>query len=371
MRKLFVLLAAVALVVAFTAPARAEVSFYGHILFETYMQDVSDAPDIGRTYSATDTLWLVDHGDSRFGANFKNGDFSANVEIRARMDSLERQWNASWNFGAGTLTIGHGWTPDFSVIVGWAYGPGTSGGYGDPGGSVRADMIQLATGGLKVALAQPYTAGHCTPTTWPTPSAATRVVAGYDDVETSIPKLIASYNLNVGPAAIKLFGAYQTYAERDSATDNTVDIDTTYLGANVNVGFGPAYVKAQYWMGQNVGVMAPFPYPPKTAHGPVYIGTTLTDEDNSAYGVVVGYNISETMKIEAGYEASKSECDAGTYAEDTNSAYYVTLPIKVGKNFTLTPEIIFWDDEDYVDQAGVSYEQGDTTLYGIAWKITF
>jgi len=355
MRKLFLILAVVALAVTFTVPARAEVSFYGHILQLTYMIDASKE-FTGTNYSDKDLVWRMDDGDSRFGARFKSGDFSANVEIRPRSDALERQWNASWNFGTGTLSIGHMWSPEFSCIGGAAYVPGLLGGYGDPGCTGRADMIKLAVGGLQVALVEPYDG-------W--------AVTGGGDTDTSLPKLVASYTLNVGPAAIKVFGGYQSYAEVNTATDKEVDIDSYIFGANVSAAFGPAYVKAMYWMGQNNATYAPFPYPVGTANGPDYTGTTLTDADNSAYEIVLGYNISETMKIEGGYLASDYECDAGPVREDTNSAYYVTLPIKLAANMTITPEFIFLDDEEWKNAAGVETKQGDRTIYGVAWKITF
>ena len=359
MRKLFLILAVVALAVTFTVPARAEVSFYGHILYLTYMQNSSDEYNLdtnGWNYSDSDLVWRMDDGDSRFGARFKSGDFSAAVELRPRSDALERQWNASWNFGAGTLTIGHGWSPEFSCIGGAAYVPGLLGAYGDPGCTVRADMIKLSMGALQVALVEPYDGA---------------VVTGGGDTDTSLPKLVASYVLNVGPAAIKFFGGYQSYAEVTTATDTEVDIDSHIIGANVSAAFGPAYAKAMYWMGQNNGTYAPPPYPVGTSHGPDYTGTTLTDEDNSAYEVVLGYNISETMKIEGGYLASKFEREAGIIREDTNSAYYVTLPIKLAANMTITPEFIFLDDEDWKNAAGTETKEGDRTLDGVAWKITF
>ena len=369
MRKLFVILAVAVLAFAFTVPARAEVSFYGFIRFATYMKDVSKEAAPGGAFDDSDLVWKMDDGDSRFGARFKNGDFSATVELRPRSDALERQWNAAWNFGAGTLSIGHMWSPEFSCITGSGYGPGTLGGYGDPGCTVRDDMIQLSIGGLKLALVAPYTAGVGAPPA----GAGTKVTGAGADIDTTIPKLAASYLLNVGPAAIKLFGGYQTYAEVDTATDKEVDIGAYLIGASVSAAFGPAYAKAVYWMGQNEGVYTRWPYRLGTAHGPNYVAATdtLTDADNSAYVIVLGYNISETMKIEGGYVASKYECDAGLVKEDTNSAYYVNLPIKLASNFTVTPEILFLDNEDKTLFNGNKVEEGDTTIYGVAWVITF
>jgi len=93
MRKLFILVGVVLLAVAFTVPARAEVNFYGHIRFLTYMQDMSKEAT-GTNFEDTNLIWRMDDGDSRFGARFKNGDFSAIVELRPRSDTLERLWEA-------------------------------------------------------------------------------------------------------------------------------------------------------------------------------------------------------------------------------------------------------------------------------------
>jgi len=360
MRKLFILVGVVLLAVAFTVPARAEVNFYGHIRFLTYMQDVSKEATAAKLFDDSNLIWRMDDGDSRFGARFKNGDFSAIVELRPRSDTLERLWEASWKFGAGTLTIGHSYSPEFSACGGAAYAPGTLTGYGDPSCTVRDDLVKLAIGNLNVALVAPYTGAA--------------VTGAGTDVDTSLPKLAASYMLTVGPAAIKLFGGFQSYDLVDPLTDQGLSIDSHIIGVEPTAAFGPAYVKAFYAMGQNLGTYTK--YFPKTAHGPNYDAATntLTDADNTVYGLVLGYTISETMKIEGGYLTSEYEIDKGAgadFKEDTNSAYYITLPIQVAKNFTVIPEILILNDDDYKGFDGKTYEQGDTTYYGVAWKITF
>jgi hypothetical protein len=84
MRRLLVLVAAVALVASFTLPALAaekEVSFYGRVWMDTFMYDKSkEWAGTGYTKSDTDLLWnLPGNGTSRFGANFKWDSMSANI----------------------------------------------------------------------------------------------------------------------------------------------------------------------------------------------------------------------------------------------------------------------------------------------------
>ncbi|UCE34891.1 MAG: hypothetical protein JSV40_02970 [Deltaproteobacteria bacterium] len=80
MRKLFILLAAVAFAFAFTTPAAAEVNFSGFVAFETYMTNVdSDAPGYKDT---DDLLWDMDNVCTRVTASFKEGPISGLVELR-------------------------------------------------------------------------------------------------------------------------------------------------------------------------------------------------------------------------------------------------------------------------------------------------
>jgi len=350
MRKLFILLAAVAFAFAFTTPAAAEVNFSGFVAFETYMTSV-DSP--GTTPDADDLLWTLDRVCSRLSANFKEGPVSGYVELRPLVNSYVRHWWASWNFGAGTFGIGQTWTPEFSCIGSVKRGCGAAGPL-DPACSARIPFAQLQFGGLKIAAGEPNA------------PAANIVGGGYTDVETSLPKLMASYNLNVGMVGLKLFGGYNTYAERDPATDQSVDIDSYVVGLTASAGLGPLTVKGMVYTGENTveyGVGAP-------AFNAFWNGTAIVDESGMWYGIDVAYKVSDMFSVAAGYQTGESESDRpGTY-EDPTTTYFANATITLAKGVTLTPEYAVVDNDE-ITVAGVKTEESKTTWIGVYWQINF
>ena len=84
MKKLIIMLAALAMVAAFTASAMADVSLYGSARFNTYSV-YTDKDWNGGTgnYSDTDTQWRMGNL-SRFGAIFKGDTVGGRFEVDAR-----------------------------------------------------------------------------------------------------------------------------------------------------------------------------------------------------------------------------------------------------------------------------------------------
>jgi hypothetical protein len=192
------------------------------------------------------------------------------------------------------------------------------------------------------------------------------VGGGYSDTETSLPKLMASYNLNVAMVGLKLFGGYNSYAERDPATDQTQDIDSMIYGITASAGFGPLTVKGMVWGGENTveyGAGAP-------GFSAAWNGTAIVDASAMYYGIDLAYAVSDTIKVAAGYQTGESESDLpGTY-EDPTSTYFVNATITLAKGVTLTPEYAVVDNDD-VTVAGVKTEQSKTTWMGVYWQINF
>jgi len=97
MKKLLVLLAAVAFVVAFTVPAMAaDWGFYGSARMATFMNDVT--PAAPATQSDDDLLWDL-QGNSRIGASVKAGAIGGLFEYGSTPNL--RQLYGTWNFGGG------------------------------------------------------------------------------------------------------------------------------------------------------------------------------------------------------------------------------------------------------------------------------
>jgi hypothetical protein len=349
MRKLFILFAAVAFAFAFTTPAKAEVNFSGFVAFETYMQSIDN---VAPALDEDDLIWTLDRTCSRLSVNFSEGPVAGYVEIRPNVGSYVRHWWASWNFGAGTFGIGQTWTPEFSCIGSVKRGCGVAGPL-DPACSARIPFAQVQFGGLKIAAGEPNTDG-------------TVIGGAYDDVETSLPKLMASYNLNVGMVGLKFFGGYNTYSERNSTTDQTQDIDSMVYGLTASAGFGPLTVKGMVWGGENTaeyGAGAP-------AFAAFWDGTTLQDSSILVYGVDVAYAVSDMLKVAAGYQTGESESDRPGVYEDPTSSYFVNATFTLAKGVTITPEYAVVDDDD-VTIAGVKTEESKTSWIGVYWQINF
>ena len=387
MRKLFVLFAAVALAFAFATPAKADVSISGYAAFNTYIIDV-DYP--GATYDTSDTIWTMDRFCSRLTFAFKEGPFGATVELRPFTANMVRHWWATWNFGAATLGIGQFWAPDFQSISTAKYDCGTPGGdYGDMGGSVRAEMVQLQFGGLKIAAAPPVTdvseetaadyvvslpadAG----TTWAPVSAPftdgsilySVPGSGFDTIaETSLPKLMASYNLNVAMVGLNFFGAYQSYDQVDSA-GKSYGIDSYSVGANATLGFGPLTVAALLWTGTNITELG---YS-TIGFAAVYDSTSdsIKDADYMGYGLNLSYKVNDAWTVTGGYYAGESELDLPGTWEDPSAAYFVNATWRVAKNVYISPEFAV-EDKDDITEDGVVTEEEETTYIGVYWQIKF
>ena len=103
MKKLLVLLAAVAFVVAFTVPAMsADWNFYGSSRISTFFDGDSEELT-GTGFDDDDLTWGL-QGNSRIGAKVKAGDISGRFEYGTGINL--RLLYASWNFGGGELLVG-------------------------------------------------------------------------------------------------------------------------------------------------------------------------------------------------------------------------------------------------------------------------
>jgi hypothetical protein len=354
MRKLLVLLSAVALIVAFTMPVAAadkEVSFYGQVWMDTYMESKSlgDLDD-------DDLRWnLNDNGTSRFGANFKWGNMSANAEIRPLSASMYRQWWGAWDFGRGNLLVGHTWSPlyVYPTITNQSHAGGSMGGIGFWVGDLRQAQIRLTFGNLILALVEPST---------------NHALLADSEFDTTLPKLEAVYTAKLGPLTLVPFLGYQTYDEVDTTTDNSYGIDGMVYGLTAKAAFGPGYVKGQLWKAQNGKEWGDL-Y--NTGFGAFYdaVEDDIADEDSTGYGITAGMKLSDMMSFEVGYGSSTYELDRSGTWETEASGMYAQLTINLAEGFMLVPEI---GKKDYeATAAGSTAKESDLTYYGATWKIHF
>ncbi|HUT71113.1 MAG TPA: porin [Desulfatiglandales bacterium] len=355
MRRILVLLAAVTVAIAFAAPAGADVNLSGIVAFQTYMVDVDNPAG---TADDGDLDWTLDRSCSRLTINFKEGPVSARYEIRPHLTSYVRHWWAAWNFGAGTLGIGQTYSPEYSCITSTRYGCGSlTAKAGDPRCSSRVPYVWLGLGNLELGAVEPNI-----PTT--------HIVAGGNDWDTSMPKLVAAYKLNLGMVGLKFFGGWQSIEDCVVAgsTATCYDIDSHVLGVTATVGVGRLTIKGAVWTGQNVadyGTGA-------QAFSAFYdaASNSIRDSDWMAYQIDLAFKVSDMVKVTAGYISAESESDrAGSY-EDPIKQYHVNAEFTLAKGVTITPEYMVLDYDD-ITQAGVKTEEKKETYIGVYWQIAF
>lgn len=346
MKKLLVLLAAVAFVVSFTLPAMsADWSFYGSSRMSTFFE--SDSEELtGTGFDDDDLTWAL-QGNSRIGANVKAGDIGGRFEYGSGPNL--RMLYGTWNFGGGELLVGQTYTPFNYFISNQVFGGDTDmlpyGGIYDG----RRPMIQLKTGGLKIALVEPNTGG----------------VTGYATAETdtSIPKLEASYGFNAGPLKLSLMAMYNTFDVVDAA-NNEEGVDSYVLAFGFQIPFGAAYVNGDVWMGKNTGNTT---FWTTGAGAAAWDGANIVDNDAFGYLLVAGFKASDALSFELGYGQMSHELDQTGADADETSAMYAQAVINIAKGFFVVPEI---GKVDYKEDAAGN-DQGDTTYFGAKWQINF
>ncbi len=346
MRKLLIVFAAFALVVAYTVPAMAaDWSFFGSARMTTFMD--TDSEEItGTGDDDTDLTWAL-QGNSRFGATVKAGEVGGGVEYGTGVNL--RKLYGTVPLGGGTLLVGQTYTPVNMFYSNQVWGGDT--GLLNTGGvfNGRHPMLQYSVGSLKVALVEPVTGD---------------VVAAATDTDTTMPKIEASYGLKAGPVALKFVLGYNSYEEEAAA--KSYDINSMIVGVGFNVGLGAVSLKGNVYTGTNLGNYGLWQ---RGADDATYNAGNddIDDTDTMGYMLVVGFKTSDTLKFEAGYGYNEHESDVTGAKTDDSSAMYVQAVITMAKGVYIVPEIGVVDLGD--NAAGT--EEGDITYFGAKWQINF
>jgi len=360
MKKLFVLLAAVAFVVAFTAPTfAAEWSFYGSARMTTFWVD-SDFGD-SEVAGSDDDLDLNHslQGNSRIGANVKVSDNLVGAFEYGSTPNLRKLYG-EYDFGGFKLLVGQTYTP-INFFPSNQVCPIAGGGDDDllPYGGIyngRRAMVQGKFGGLKIALVQPANNG----------------LGGYDgvgaypvaDEDVTIPMIQASYGFKIAGLSLDLAGGYQTYSVVDAA-DNDEDVNSYVVAINGTYNMGPFMAAGSYWMGQNVGNMGMWNVGFDEAAWDD-VDEDVLDTDGYGFLLVGAFTLSDMLRFEAGYAYSNFDTDKAEEKDDTSS-YYVQATINFAKGVFIVPEI---GRVDYGD-GPAGDDQGEDTYYGLKWQINF
>jgi hypothetical protein len=350
MRKLLILIVAGAFVLGYTvsALAQAEWSFSGSSRVETMMNSLSkEASGLGFD---DDDLFFAQNIVSNIMATVTAGDVGGGIQYWQGLYGPEfAQIYGTWNFGAGTLLVGRSFTPANIFISNQVWGH-------------DADMLWWGTLYMD-------TEPMLQLSTRPDNDDLTGVGV---DTDTSMPKLEASYSFNVGPVALTVLGAYQSFDEV-SAADKEYSIDSYVVGLVAKIGLGAAYINADVYTAQNLQQIVPhgeFLGANASADYVLAVKDDIIDNDALAYCLVVGYTASPMLKFEAGYGSLETELDRPGTWEDEASAYYVNCQITLAPGVTVTPEIGKIDNKDRTE-GGVVTPEGDTTYWGAKWMINF
>jgi len=342
MKKLFVVFIALAMVGAFSlSAAAADWSFYGSsrmtTFWDSFSTDEGDADDDGLT-------WAL-QGNSRIGANVKADNISGRFEYGSG-PNLRILWG-EWDTGAVKLGFGQNYSP-VNVFISnqvWASDNDMLNFGGIYGG--RRAMAQLSVANFKLALVQPVGSA----------------LGADGDVDYTIPKIEANYVFSADKFKVGVVGGYNAYDVEASTDAGDYDVTSYVVGAFGETKFGPVYVNANVWMGQNVGNYGLYN---SGADDAVLRGSTVEDTDSLGFLGVVGFKVSDMLAFEGGYGQVSNDND--TFAqEDETAAFYVQAILKPAKGVTIVPEVGFIDYKE--NAAGA--DEGDNTYFGAKWQVDF
>jgi hypothetical protein len=365
MKKLVILIAAMALV-CFSVPAMAvDWNFYGSARMATYYTSQNNPGGID-----IDGLQWNLQGNSRLGAKIKAESVNAQVELAVKsvggggtVDS--RRIFATWNFGAGKLKVGKDYTPIDQFISGQVF-DGDAGllGIGTQYGS-RRGQLGLEFGGFEISFSE----------------LVGNKLAGMEEGEVKnwTPRIDASWGMSFDSWNFGIQGGYNFYSVKDAQGDdgaggltNPKDVDVTSytIGGDVGFNFGPAYVKAAGSYGQNwgnAGYYSPGSWS-QESKALWKVGTSNTDDTTSYQGALVGgFKMSDMISFEAGVGARHDDPDGkGTRNSDSWNVYAQSV-IALAPGVFIIPEAGYFAEGNEVD----GDKKGNSFYLGGKWQIDF
>jgi len=354
MKKLIVILAAIAMVGAFTATTMAaEWNFYGSARMATFY--TSDDP--GNDADSIDNFNHDLQGNARIGANVKASDaiggrFEYGHSSSASNVGL-RMLYGTYNFGMGEVLVGQTYTPLTSF-----YSNSVFDGDGDLLGvgqfyEGRLPMVQLKMAGFKVALIKPNVAS---------------TLEGTASTEAKMPKIEASYGFKFDNFFADAFAGYQTYDEKGTIIGDQ-SVDSWVVGIGGGMSLGPFYgnIGVHYSINQGqYGAYNPGNAGPMADEAQI-VGGEVKDNKGYGYLAVVGFKAGDKFTIEAGYGNETNELDIDNSNKDETDQYYLNLTWNIAPGFFVVPEVGFIDRKDNAQ----GNDQGDLTYYGLKWQINF
>lgn len=386
MKKFFAVIISLALL-AFAVPASAQEGdvperlkaleeafqcswkFYGSARMATFWYK-DDAATTGTGFDDTDLDWSM-HANSRIGASVKLGDVAGRFEYghTAANGATLRLLFGEWNFGPGKLLLGQDYTPmTFWVSNQVANGDNCLLGYGQMY-TGRQQQIKLTFGAFQFAAIRPNAIGVTT-------TAAPFGAAWQNDLDTTIPKLEASYDIKAGPLAARISGAYQSYdavaiVPNVSEKDYSVDSYQVALGAKYDM--SPFFMKGSIYMGQNIRNLGQSSAVTSGDRAYYDAGTdSIWDSDTIGLALIAGFKLNDTWIFELGYGLAKNEVESGGFKRERDvKSYYLNATINLAKGVFVVPEIGKYDYGDLKQTGVADADQGSTKYFGAKWQINF
>jgi hypothetical protein len=364
MKKLTILIAALALV-CFSVPAMAaDWNFYGSARMQTtYMSDDFDdtTNPAGTDDKDSSTLWNL-QSNTRFGARVKAEKLAGRMEFGVNESSItSRLLFGEWNFGAGKLLVGKDYTPGASQFISSSIQSGRSESPGDDqnilgygafyGG--RVGQIKLSFGGFSVALIDSTTS-------------TSAFTGGTGDVDDYLPKLQAEWGMAFDTWNFSIAGGAQTYTIEDvTVGGGTEDVDvTSYFASGMGAwNIGAFTLKAALSYAQNGGNAG------WTAAAGTWDGDDDVDDAKTFQGALVGvFRMSDMLAFEGGFGYRQNKYDANVAQDKTKlwQAYVQAL-------WTMAPGVYLMPEVGYIDQGKntADADTGSTMYLGAKWQIDF
>lgn len=373
MKKLTILIAAVALV-CFSVPAMAvDWNFYGSARMATFYDsnDYGDGtnPQGGTDDKDSELQWAL-QGNSRLGAKVKADRVSGHIELALSSSNTHdgpvsaRLVYGDWKFSdQGTLRVGKSYTPTSQFTSGQVFGEdlgllGIGTNYGR-----RPGALQLFFGGFQLALIE---------------ANANTATGGFTDSDADryLPKIEAKYGMSLDAFSFNVMGGYQYIEFQDVLTNaggrEDVDVTSWIVGGDVGFNFGPAYVKAAGSYGENWGNARwsdlGYSRTSTVDSAAIYDGDDSTDDStNYQFSGVVGMKISDMLSVEGGAGYRVADSDAPGFKTDDGWAAYAQAVVALAPGVYIVPEAGYFD---YMDDANGD-DEGSEFYVGAKWQIDF
>ena len=355
-KKTAAIVAAAGALTALAIPAMAEFTPYASIRLLTGYQTVKPATGA----SDTDVLMKLNN-TSRFGIKASDGALGAVIEFGINEGGgniVNRLAYATYKMNGATLLVGQDYTKSWnpSGLVGPSDTPSNLGWGNMYDGRVPQLRVQLDNG-LYFAAIQPATPADVTAGfSFDAKTGGAAVANKPSTTDTLLPKLNVGYDGKSGDVGYGAGLVYGTFSYKSGAVKENINSYLVYARANMTS--GPIALKANLGYGQNLGNM--------NYTGAKFDTTSKKDSTTLEGYVQAGYTVSPTLKVQAIIGGQTNDNDSYIKA-DSRMSYAVNAPITVAKNFTVTPEVVLFDEMK--NSAGV--KEAKTYYYGAKWQLDF